>query len=85
MSNTAKKLRLEHVQTTLRPTYGGQVLEVEYELTTTQNNIQNVYTLTAEVRGIATAEPYMNLLTCEPQTNNEETLTFDAINDLLDW
>lgn len=85
MNNTPQILKLEHVQTKLVPCYGGQRIESQYTLTTTQNNILNVYTVDAEVRGLNTADPYMNVLSVENLTNNEETLTQEGIEDLLSW
>lgn len=73
------------MQTKTSNTYGGTITTVEYNLTTKSNGIKNEYEIFAEIRGIATADLYMNLIDYKPLTNNEETLTKEAIEELLEW
>mgnify|MGYP006330425447 FL=1 len=80
-----KIVKLEYIKTEMKPTYGGYTTTVEYHLTTTCNNIKNEYEITAEIRGIATADLYLNMIACKPLTNNEETLTCEGIENLLEW
>lgn len=80
-----KIIKLEHIQTKTQPTYGGTTTTVEYHLTTTCENLKNEYEIKAEVRGIPTADLYLNMIACKPLTNNENTLTQEAIEDLLGW
>jgi hypothetical protein len=80
-----KILKLEYQKTTTSPTYGGTKTTVDYTLTTICEGIKNEYEIKAEIRGIATAEPFLNLIDCTPLTNNENTLTQEAIEDLLNW
>lgn len=77
------KLELNNVHTT--PIYGGTSTTVTYDITTDTNGILNHYEIEAEIRGIASGQPFMQMMECTPTTNNEETLTQDAIESLLDW
>ncbi len=77
-------LKLEHNSTTVEPTYGGTSV-IEYHLITTCEGLKNEYEVTAEVRGIPTAEPYLSVWGVKALTNNENTLTSEAVVDLLNW
>jgi len=80
---TIVKLELNKVETT--PTYGGTTTTAEYSLETICNNIRNNYIVVGEIRGIATNDLYFNMVSCEAQNNNEETLIESAIEELLNW
>jgi hypothetical protein len=83
METKILKLELNNVETV--STYGGSKTIVEYSLITVCENIQNVYTVVGEIRGIATADLYMNFVSASSLTNNENTLIESAIEDLLNW
>ncbi len=78
-------VKLEYNRTKTTPTYGGTTTTVEYTLYTECGLLTNEYEITAEVRGLATADLYLNLIECKPLTNNENTLVTEAIEDLLGW
>lgn len=80
-----KIIKLEHNSTETTSTYGGTVTTAKYDLRTECDGIQNSYELKAEIRGIASGDPHMHLLEYKALTNNENTLTQEAICDLLDW
>ena len=83
METKIVKLELNKVETA--PTLGGTRTVVEYNLTTVCENVQNHYVVSAEIRGIATADLYLQFEGAEPTTNNEHTLIPSAIEDLLTW
>jgi len=83
MKTTITNLAILNVKTT--PTYGGSKTVVEYELETICENIVNNYIITARVRGLENGNPYLELETCDPTTNNENTLTKEVIETLLGW
>lgn len=78
-------LKLEHNKTETTPTWGGTRTNVEYDLYTTCEGIKNHYVVTAEIRGIATADLYLQFQDAKATTNNEHTLISSAIEDLLNW
>jgi hypothetical protein len=69
----------------LHPVYGGNIFLVTYLLKTKQEGIRNAYHVTAQVRGIENADPYMDVYEIEALTDNMHTLGYDAIKDLLGW
>jgi hypothetical protein len=78
-------VKLEHLGTKTSNTYGGTTTKAEYNLKTICNGVKNEYEITAEIRGIATADLHLNMIDCKPLTNNEETLIKEAIEELLNW
>jgi hypothetical protein len=83
MKTEILKLELDRTETV--PCYGGTKTNAYYTLTTTCENMKNVYEIFAEIRGIATADLYLNIWGVTPLTNNENTLIPSAIEDLLGW
>lgn len=78
-------LKLEHLQTDKTPCYGGFKVTAKFHLTTICEGIKNEYEVEGEIRGIATNDLYFNMIGCKALTNNENTLTTEAITDLLEW
>lgn len=78
-------LKLESSNVKTVPCYGGSKTTVEYDLTTVCENIVNHYVVTAEIRGITTADLYLQFEDAQPTTNNENTLIASAIEELLNW
>ena len=79
----AEITKLEYVGTRAVPSYGDRRIEAQYSLDTITEGIINRYTVTLELRGLATADPFFDLRDSEPHTNNEHTLTKDAVSDLI--
>jgi len=80
-------MELTHNNTVITPTYGGQTVTASYDFTHTANNIKNTYTIDAEVRGIASGEPYVDWThgtVVKRFHNNEETLTDEAVLSLIE-
>jgi len=75
---------LEKLETFRRPTYGGHVLGGVYSITTKQEGIENIYEVTAVIRGMETGNIYLNAIEVKAETNNESTLATESIIDLFD-
>jgi len=80
-----KIIKLELDKTKIQKTFGGGKVVVTYSLKTEQNGIENNYIVYAEIRGIATADLYLQFEGYEALNNNEETLTAEGVEALLDW
>lgn len=78
-------VKLEHISTHTKSTYGGSTTIVNYVLHTICGNLKNEYEIIAEIRGIATADLHLNIISCIPLTNNECTLIESVIEELLKW
>lgn len=77
--------KLEKNKTYTKPTYGGSTTYVEYDLTHVNNNITNNYELTFEVRiSHSELDVYLQLTDVKALDNNEETLTFEGVSNLLE-
>lgn len=80
-----KIIKLELDKTEVKQVYGGSKVLVTYSLKTEQNGIENNYIVEAEIRGIATADLYLQFDGYEALSNNEETLTAEGVEELLNW
>jgi len=85
MSNQTKITELAHTNSQIKSVYGGQKVILYYTLETICNNIKNKYELEAELRGIQSNDLHLNLLDVKALNNNEETLAFEGIENLLNW
>lgn len=81
----AEIVKLEFQGKALERVYGGTRVDCIYRLTTKTEGLTNNYNLVAEVKGIEVGEPYMYLRECSAKNNNEHTLDFEAVRDLLNW
>ena len=79
----AEITKFEHLGVRAVSVYGGRRIEAQYSLETLTEGIINRYTVILELRGLVTAEPFFDLYEYEPHTNNEHTLTQDAVSDLI--
>ena len=77
-------INLEYLDKAMRPTYGGQTINVTYVLTHTRYGIKNQYNITTEVRGLQDGSPFLEVVSVERLNNNEETLTDEGVEDLFD-
>jgi hypothetical protein len=77
------KTTLEHIETSMVSMYGGNKVIAEYMITHVKNHYTNQYRVTAEVRGIATAQVYIEFIGAESLNNNEETLITEGVEDLF--
>lgn len=75
-------LQRNHSKTRVKPVYGGNVAMIEYYV---QTNTRNNYTVTCQLRGLETGEPYFDVVKVVAHNNNENTLTGEALADLLGW
>ena len=80
---STKITKFVYVGTRAVPSYGDLRIEAQYSLDTITEGIINRYSVTLELRGLSTAEPFFDLRDSEPHTNNEHTLTQDAVSDLI--
>ena len=79
----AEITKLEYIEVRADRQYAGHKIRAEYSLETLTEGIINRYTVILELRGLVTAEPFFDLYEYEPHTNNEHTLTQDAVSDLI--
>lgn len=69
----------------IRPTFGGQTIEVVYILNTNTNGVQNSYEITAEIAGIEAHDLRLRGTDAKlPDQTNEETLTREAALELFE-
>ena len=74
-------------RTNRTPVYGGFSVNAVYTFTHVKNNLMNIYEVEVEIRGLNEAQPYLewsraNVI--KRYNNNEETLTDEALFDLIE-
>lgn len=79
---------LTHIKTELKPVFGGQKVIVTYELRTASDDTDvvkaNLYEVVGEVTGLDAGDGCdLRLCSVKAQSNNEDTLTDEAVNDIM--
>lgn len=79
---------LTHIKTEMRKVFGSSKVMVDYELTTSSDDADNVksnlYNVTGEVKGLGSGDDCrLEVESVTPQTNNEDTLVDSAIEAIL--
>lgn len=89
METQSESIEIKYQGTEVRPTYGGQAIEVKYIMTHVKYGRANKYLVTCRLVGLETADPHLltndaefigNLVT----ESNDETLTRDAAESLFE-
>ena len=84
-----EKIDIEYQGTTVKPSYGGKRIEVEYIMTHSKYGRLNKYRVTCELLGLQTAEPHLSVYNVEfigdIENSNDETLTREAASDLFEF
>ena len=84
----SEKIDIEYQETTVKPSYGGKRIEIEYVMKHSKYGRLNEYRVTCELLGLQTAEPYLSVYNVEfigyIENSNDETLTREAASDLFE-
>jgi hypothetical protein len=83
-----ENIDIEYQGTTVKPSYGGKRIEIEYIMKHTKYGKFNEYCVTCELLGLQIAEPYLSICGVEfigdIENLNDETLTREAASDLFE-
>lgn len=84
-----KIIKRNLVERSIKKVWGGSKLLVEYDIQTSSlfgaHQMENKYLVVCEIAGLDDGLAELRIIKVTARTNNEETLTADALADALKW